>query len=81
MRVLVLQSIDGAEWDQLVVPPLLLPDSEAIALAQETIAKAKAEAGEEWDFADLEPALQAAGFMVCQKIMGPDWDGELRETV
>lgn len=79
-KIMLLHSVDGPEYTKaLLIGETIADESpeELNELARNAIDKARAEAVDEWNFDDMTPHLQAAGFIVPdteQVLTGPDWD-------
>ncbi len=74
MKIMLLQSADGADYIIPLGVPDGLPEAEAIAKVETVMTKAKVDTGDEWNFADMESPLVNAGFTVFQYFNGPQWD-------
>ena len=74
MKIILLQSGDGADWIWPIVAPEGMDDEKALQIAQESLDRARAENPDDYTQTDVEKLLLAEGFQCPKYKQGPIWD-------
>ena len=74
MKIILLQSNDGADWVWPIVIPKGMSGKKALRIASEIIDRTKEADPDNYNQTDIENLLVAAGFQCPAYIQGPDWD-------
>ena len=71
MQAIILGSVDGQEWAHVILyPGEGTPDLGALASLLDDVQKSD----DDWEWGDMIPVLQQAGYIVPRFYHGPMWD-------
>lgn len=73
-KAMILRSVDGPDYELVLIVPAGLTHDEACKKAARIIGTIARKNPDDWNFADAEPLLEAEGFIVPETLDGPCWD-------